>query len=201
VNSGFGSIALLKSLVLPVALRSETTWDTALARLGRGVVSQFERHCSRTFERAAGTLFFCDAARRSVNLTRTPVESVTEVALRLATENSYEVQTDAISSLDLSSGVLTLAQILGTTQDQLRITYTGGWWWDTTEDSSGSLPSGATTVPDDMIMAWMLQVQHLAQQLNLFTTQSIETGKKSTFPDTDLIPAVKRTLAGYIRYS
>ena len=200
MNAGFGSIALLKSLVLPVTLRAETTWDEALARLGRGVVAQFEAHCSRTFQRAASTTMFCDAARRVISVPRLPLESVSEIALRLALESSYTAQADLIASTDLKAGIITLSQIPGTTQDHLRITYTGGWWWDTTEDSTGTLPTGAATVPDDMNMAWMLQVQHLAQQHNLFTTQAVET-KKGTFPETDLIPAVKRTLAGYVRYA
>jgi len=200
MNAGFGSVTLLKSLVLPVSLRAQSGWDDALARLGRGVVAQFEQFTGRTFGREADAEFFCDAARKVVSLPRYPLEEVSEIALRLSLEAGYEAQTDVIANTDLKAGLVILSQPLGSIDDQIRVTYTGGFWWDTTEDSSGTLPTGAATVPDDLITAWMMQVQHAAQQTNLFTTQAIDV-KKANVAEYDLIPAVKRTLLAHIRYT
>lgn len=203
MNSGFGSTHYLKSLILPPQLRERTEWDDALAALGRGVVAQFQNVCNRTFARMASAIYIRDAACLTVSLSRYPLESVTSISLRLATESLFTLQdSSVIANTDLDAGLIHLAQPLGGTRDQIKIIYTGGYWWNVSEDESDTQPDNSNTVPDDLISAWSQQVQHLVEVTQLLKAQSAQSGKDA--PKTEglkLLPGVTDILQRHIRMS
>lgn len=198
-NAGFGSLTLLKKLVLPETLRSKTTWDAQLTQMGLGVVAAFERHCNRLFARGTGLLYYRDAACRTVSVPTFPIESVTSIGLRLALESAYTTQADIVANVDNGAGLIYLTQVLGGSQDQLKITYAGGLWWDTTENDSGSLPAGATAVPADLISAWAAQVQHQVEASDMLKLVSVNA--KPATGSLELLGLVKDMLMQHIRFS
>lgn len=199
MNTGFGSLTQLKALVLPESLRAETTWDAQLTALGLGVVAMFERHCNRLFLRTAGDVYYHDAAARVLSVPRYPIETVTTVALKLALETSYTTQADIVANTDLGAGLIHLTQILGGAQDQIKVTYTGGLWWDTTEDASGTQPAGSTAVHADLIQAWAQQVQHQIEAADLLKLGSAKD--KPATSGMEMLPLVKNILRPHTRFS
>lgn len=197
MNSGFGSTTFLKTLVLPPQLRGRADWDEALALMGRGVVAAFQAITNRVFARLASAAYIRDAAVRTISVPRYPIETVASISLKLATEAAFTVQTEVVANTDLESGLIHLTQILGGHRDQVKAIYTGGWWWNTAEDESDAQPSGSNLVPDDVISAWAMQVQHQIEVTGLMKAQSAQA--KPETAEIKLLPAVMDILKPHIR--
>ena len=91
---------------------------------------------------------------------------------------------------------------LGAFGSRLRITYTGGYWWDATENNTGVKPAPAIALPDDLKLAWVLQCSHLWQSKDrLGAGVSKEPGKFSALKEYDLIPEVSALLRDYVRFA
>lgn len=72
-----GNLANLKSFILPATERAGTEWDAALAAIGMGVATSFERRCNRRFGRVVGASMTFPGGRSALALERAPVEAVT----------------------------------------------------------------------------------------------------------------------------
>jgi hypothetical protein len=102
---------------------------------------------------------------------------------------------------DLRSGLVQFAAPPGGGTDRLVITYTGGFWLDPLDGSE--MPSGATALPDDLLEAWVSEVQAQAEARSLFDAAGIRTAaaadkaKKPNGLSEDTIA----TLAPYRRFA
>lgn len=204
MNAGFSSLALLKSNVLATTKQSDTTWDAAITQIGLGVAGLLEKFCSRKFARVVGDTWVCDSTATAFVLPRYPVETLTSIEVRERITDPWISQTlaDCVLQLDAQAGVVQLATVLGSIRTQLRWTWTGGYWWDTTENASGTLPGGAAAIPEDIRFAWLLQVAHVwarKDRLGLGLAQGPDAASK--LGDLEIIPAVRKAMEPYRRYA
>jgi hypothetical protein len=134
MNLGLGHLSELKAHLLNASLRSETTFDNAIAALGKGVAARFARACNRDFQRVVGAEHICDGDQTVVSLPRYPVESISAIALRELGSASYVDQgtpASLVQQLREHSGLVDFGAPLGNLGDLLKITYTGGYWFPT----------------------------------------------------------------------
>ena len=168
MNLILGNLTLLKSAVLPAALRTGTDWDVALAALASGVAAAMEGFCNRKFARLVGDTFERSANCTYLSLPRFPVESIASIELKVDEQQGFiALPSNTVLTLNKASGLAEFGSSIGGFTDRLRATYTGGFYADYTEDSSGTIPVGATAVPPDLLHAWHLQVQHEIEATNL----------------------------------
>lgn len=204
MNAGLSNLRTLKRHLLAERLRPELTWDSEIAAIGLGVAASMERYCNRVFERAAGITWSTSSlGRTAFVLPRYPIEAVTAVDLRTSYSDAWESQTlsDLILQVDESAGLVIFNEALGWNGSVVRFTFTGGYWWDTTEDSSGTLPSGATALPADLQHAWLLQCAEVwSRRDNLGTGLVKAPSASAKLSEYDIIPAVAGVLRSYIRH-
>lgn len=205
-NAGFGPLIELKRHVLPDALRSKTTWDSQLTLIGKGVVASFERYCNRTFERAAETTYEFQGGVTGVVLPRYPLEAVTDLDLKLAGESTWDDYNDSLANWDAESGIVEFEIIMGSAQDKVRVSYTGGYWWETAETEDTSQPAGSTAIPDELKNAWAMQVQAEIENRNLIGVMGARVDRpqdkspSNKLRDHGLLDAVTQVLNAYRRY-
>jgi predicted secreted protein len=201
MNSGLSSLTSLKLHALPLALRARTDFDNALVTLGTGVAAMMESYCGRTFLRTVNAVARFSANNLSFSLSRYPVESLTSIVLNAANGSGDTTITADVERTDLAAGLVHFASVPGTQHDQVTITFTGGYWWDTTEDASGTPPNGSAALPADLLMAFHLQVKAVCEAQNLFGTAAAGSSKDKPAASMsfDLIPAVTKILDRYRR--
>ena len=134
MNLGLGHLTELKAHLLNEALRSETTFDGAIAALGKGVAARFDAECNRKFARVAGATaeFSCD--RDYLPLPRYPIEAIGKIELRETLTAGWVDQgavNDLVVQIMAEAGIVVLHAPLGGWRDRLRLTYTGGYWYPT----------------------------------------------------------------------
>jgi hypothetical protein len=205
MNAGLSSLTKLKQQLLAEALRASTKYDAALSAIGLGVAAQFEKYCNRKFARVAADTFTCSADRDHVFLPRYPVEDVTEIALKTDETTGFEVQSNVVISREDSNGMVYWGAFLGPFYGRIRITFTGGYWWDSTEEGNDTLPTGATAVPDDLYLAWVLQCRVVWQAIDKLGKDIVTTGSSSQFgtgtlAGLELNAQVKAVLDQYRRF-
>jgi hypothetical protein len=146
MNLILGTLAELKAHLLNEALREPTTYDGAIAALGRGVAARFESQCNRRFGRVVADAFVTSADRRHLVLPRYPVEAVTKLELRETLAGGWVDQGDIDDCVDIwdpTSGIVHLPAPLSQARGaQLRVTFTGGFWFD---ESADGTPTGSRT--------------------------------------------------------
>jgi hypothetical protein len=203
MDLGLGNLIELKRRLLPATMLAQTTYDGTVAQIGRGVAALFDAHCNRKFARLAGAVEQFNAERMSYILSRYPVETVTTVEERSDMTSGWIALaiTDLVENRDDSAGLLQFASIQGIYLDQLRVTYTGGYWYDTTEDGTGVQPGGSALLPYDVKEAWFLQCQEIwdkRDKLGLSLIAKPETN--SAVGKMQLSEITKTMLQGRLRY-
>ena len=158
---GLGTLGQLKRFLLSTSIVAETAHDEAITALGKGVAGLIDRHCNRTFKRGADITEDFRGGTDLVLLARYPVEAITGVGLKSAGESTFTAQSSTVDTVALDSGVLLLTGAIGSERDQLRVTYTGGYWYDNTDDGSGTMPAEAALLPADVKMVWLNECQHV----------------------------------------
>lgn len=197
---GLGTLGQLKRFILNSGIVAETTYDEALTFLGKGVAAAIDKFTNRTLKRGTSITEDFRGGTDLLLLARFPVESVTSVGLKTSGESSFTTQTSIVDTTALESGVLLLVSTVGTERDQLRVTYDGGYWYDTTDDDSGTQPTGSALLPHDIKMAWLLQCQHIWAKRDALGIQHVESPElRTTLTNLDLIPQVKMMLEPYRR--
>ena len=202
MSAGFDSLTDLKAYLLPSTLRGRDDWDTEIAILGKGVAAAFDRYCNRLFARRTGATMIVPADRWHVVVERYPIEQVTQVELKRDEETGWQAQEGAVEFVREDNGVVDFGSIMGRPNELLRLTYDGGYWWDESEDNSGSLPSGATALPEDLHLAWLQQVKDLWIRRDKLG-QSFHREDQAPAAELlkgELLPMVKHTLSAYRRY-
>lgn len=201
MNAGFSSLTILKKHLLAEALRASTKYDVALLALGLGVAGQFEQYCNRKFARTVAATCTCSADRDHFYLDRAPVESVASVELKVDDATGWENQDSLIINTENESGRVYWAAPLWDNNGQLRFTFTGGYWWDQTEETNDSLPSGATALPAELQLAWLLQCREVWANLDKLGINIAEAKEKAfALSGVELIPAARAVLGNYRRF-
>jgi hypothetical protein len=197
---GLGTLLDLKRQLLTAGIITETTYDVLIASIGRGVAGLIDRHCNRILARAVGTTDVFSAATDHWIARRYPLEAVTTLEVRTDLTSGWAAQTDAAQNWDAESGWVDFGGVLGDYRSRARLTYSGGYWYDTTVDASGSLPAGATLLPAAIKEAWYRQCAHVWSKLNsLGLDHAVEPEQRTTLTNMDLIPLVKLMLDPYRR--
>lgn len=166
------SLTKLKQAILPDSMRASTMWDDTLTALGLGVADAIETHLDRKLGYVVGDTSLCDAQRIAVSVPRYPVAAWTAVDLQTTPEGTWDDVRASVSRYMSNAGMLLFRTPPGDEFATLRVTFTGGFWWDTTEDASGEMPSGATALPASLFTAWSMQIQAHCNALDLFGAQS-----------------------------
>jgi hypothetical protein len=204
MNAGLSNLKFLKAQLLAEALRVTTKYDAPILAIGTGVAAQFEKSCNRKFLRTENATFTCSADRDHVFLDRYPLESVSLVELRTSATTGWETQTNFIQNLDERTGKVFWGYAAAPHYGQLRFTFTGGFWWDTTEEGDDTLPTGATALDADLQLAWILQCRLAWQAIDKIGQDIIKTGSSSnlvsgTLAGLEMLPDVKEKLRTFRR--
>lgn len=205
MNAGLGSLATLKAQLLADALRATTRYDAQLLSIGRGVAAAMDGFCDRKLARGENVTLVCTADRVQVYAERYPLESVASVELKEDTTSGWVTQTGLIQNLNEDSGLIYWGTAVAEAYCQLRFTYTGGYWFDETEEGNDTLPAGATALPGDLQLAWVLQCRAVWSAIDKLGKDIVLTGSgttKTVDPLTalELLPQVVNILNRYCRY-
>jgi hypothetical protein len=203
MNAGLSSLTALKAAVLPESLRTRTGFNDTLVLIGLGVAAMMEGYLARSLQWSAAAVDICGAQCLTMPLTRFPLYLLTSVEIQSAGESTWTTITDDVQRLDKAAGLIHFSTTPGGYHDALRATYQGGYYWDTTEDASGTLPTGATALPSALKLAWIAQTQAIVEAMKLTNTQAA-TGKdkdQAAMLQAELLPAVKTMLAPFRRMS
>lgn len=205
MNAGFSSLKTLKGHLLARTQRAELTFDAEILALGLGIAAAMGKYCDREFDRVVGATWQTFGGdRMTFILPRYPIESVTAIDLKTKHADPWESQdvADLIQQVIPGSGVVMLESAIGWRGSTLRFTYTGGLWWDTTEDDTGTLPTGATALPQDLRAAWLLQCQEIwSRRDNLGLGLTARPTDRAKLTELDLIPEVIGMLRPHMRHA
>lgn len=171
LDAGLSTLAYLKTRILPEASQDETTWDVALSALGLAITRRMEGHCNRLFDRAEDAEDEFDAYTLTVTLRRYPVEEIASLALRSFTGSPDEVAFDY--NLNKAAGLIEFPSTVGLTTERLIVTYTGGFYLGDAED----MPAAATPLPDDLLEAFISEVQAHAEARGIFEAIGLRSQK------------------------
>lgn len=187
----------LKARILPPELAGQTRYDDRLAPMAEGVARAFDAYAGRALARAVSSVESHPGGRQTYSLSTYPVESVAAATLVHPDESETEIE---IARVNWGAGLVHFAAPAGGALDELRLTVTGGYWVDLSEDGDGSKPSGAAAMPADLVDAWCLQCDHEARLRKIFGGAKAEDVGKAYDPgDHDLLPRVVRVLRAYAR--
>lgn len=209
MNVGLGNLRELKAHLLAEALRADSAYDEAIAAIGKGVAALFEKFCDRKFGRVENDTETFAADRAGFVLSRFPIESVSKLEFKSDEATGFvewTPLTDYIRSIDNASGVIYLPDQAdaGKYWSQLRFTFTGGYWFDTSEDAESpeAQPAGSNALPNDLKLAWLQQCQELWNKRDKLGTGIVaEAGKEFSLAGTGLLAGVKIVLMGYQRFA
>lgn len=201
MNAGLSSLTSLKAQILAASLRARTDWDTQLFALGLGVAGAIEGSLGRRLARLPGDTHTVPGNQDVISLPRYPLEAVSAVAYRERVTDDWSDATSSLFTWNAASGLVYLEGQLTTATGQIRVTYTGGYWWDDTENNSGSLPAGATALPAALLTAWHTQVEAMwraKDKLGLKIKEEAETGSPAQ-NTIELLPSVLTAIAPFRR--
>lgn len=204
-----GNLYTVKQHVLGSSLATSTEFDTVLATLAKGVAAQFEKFCNRKFPRLAGDTFICPANRDFVTVLRYPIESISALAQKSSEADGFVTLgavNSVLSGIQNAAGIVQFGTQLGSHLEQVRITYTGGYFYETLEPTDGgyptSQPSGSTALPEDIRLAWLLQLGEVWNKRDkLGLGISGKPDDQAGLATLKLIPAVEEMLRPHRRFA
>lgn len=199
----YSTLTVLKAFVLPKELRSRPDADELLQAIGSGLAERFDTVCNRKLLRAVDDMVTFSAEHDHYILPRYPIETVSTVETRSNYSDGWSEYTNAIDQVKEASGIVSFDGVLGVPKDQIRVTWTGGYWVDLT--GSDALPEGAAAMPADLMLAWKQQVKHVYDTADKDgdSFRDAARGMGGAFPsfmEIDLLPGVVATLKKYTRY-
>jgi hypothetical protein len=206
MNVGLGNLAELKGQLLAASLRGDTNYDAVITGIGLGVANLFDQICNRTLARTAGKVDTFSADRRHWYLNCYPVEAITAVAKCDSQADGFAASPlppnpgSLIQQMQLDQGYIMFIAIQGCFFSRIQVTYTGGFWFDTTENGSGVMPAGATPLPAAVKSAWYLQCQHVWKRIDKLGAQIAQDPEpQSALDNMELAPMVKQLLRPFKR--
>jgi hypothetical protein len=202
MDIGLGNLTELKGQLLAASLRNDTNYDAVITAIGLGVAAQFDKYCNRKLARLVGDFDQFRADRRHYYLKRYPVEAIASAQRQDTLTDGWQTLavTDLIQQWNLEIGYISFIALQGYEFSQLMVTYTGGFWYDTTENETGVMPSTAAPVPADIKLAWYLQCQNVWRQWDKLGNQIAAAPERQTSDQTlQLAPAVRELLDDHRR--
>jgi len=196
----FTELEVLKARVLPADLSGQSTWDTQIESIAKGVAGAFDRHCNRTLVRGEDVEEIFEGDREHHCLARYPVESVSEVALKDDYDSSFVAQANVIDDLDLSAGILYYYTELGLRSARVRVTYTGGYFVDTSVNQDTAQPAASEALPDVIMNAFFRQVESEMRKRDVLGTRSALRDGAQPIEDSELLASVKKDLEKFVRW-
>lgn len=196
----FTELDVLKANVLPGELSERDDWNTQITAIAVGVAKAFDNFCNRILVRDTAKIDYFAADSPFVSLTCYPVESITEVAEKTSYDGSYTAVENSVLFLDEAAGLVHFSGNFGTRSTRMRVTYSGGFWVDTSVAQDGSLPSGATQLPSDILDGFYAQVSHECTLRDILGVSGAAQQSNSGIAEIQLLPRVKEILSQYRRY-
>jgi hypothetical protein len=212
INAGLGSLSELKAFILASSMSASTDveFDAPLTALGLGVAGMFASRCNRDWAYGAANREDWTANRSFMAARHFPLNMEVPVVVERCDSlvggvQNWVVVPEAAYNIAAAAGLVYLAGYQGNYLSRIRLTSAGGYWW-LGLDAEIIIPVGASPVPPDLKLAWLLQCQALwLVRDNLGTAVAGASGGGSllglSLPGYDLIPEVKTLLSGYIRYA
>ena len=212
-DCGLGTLGELKRFCITPAMTNANTFDVPLQFIGRGVAKSFNDAVNRRFKREVGVLEQFSFSRRNLCSIHTPIETITKMELKYSEAEGWIDLTTGLSLclVDYIEGIVRVPDDMWPISAQFqhgkpgiwRLTITGGYWYDPTDDGTGTQPAGSYLLPDDLKLAWLLQCQHLfINRDNLGITWSpageVHDTRKS-LASVNFIPVAKSALSNYHR--
>lgn len=189
------SLTQLKARLFPANWSSVTTHDTLLTHLGNAAQALVEKYLARKITRTAGDTQTFTGDLTLLQLARFPVETLTALDIQTEDGGTWEDILDAAVRVGKPTGLITLSGQQGVHTDTIRATFTGGFYVDTSENQSGSLPSGATALPDDLREAWYQVTQALFNTAQNAAVQADQIdGDKPAASATAELPTLAKVL-------
>jgi len=201
MNAGLSSLATLKKHLLGEAIRASTEFDDVIKDIGLGAAELCENHCNRKFAYVVGEQQIISGDREHYYLPRFPLVSVASVETRYQQNDVWTLQPDQPFQINLQSGLVEFLANISPRPGQIRITWTGGYWYDTTEDNTGVQPNSSTALPAALKLAWLTQCRAMWQAVDRLGTDLADKKADNTALNAlELLPAVKSMLNAFIRY-
>lgn len=200
---GLGTLGQLKRFLMNAAEVESPTYDSAITMIGRGMSKLFSNRTNRVLRRSVDAMESCPAVRSGYRAKCAPIEEVSlfEVKYGEAYGWSTVPVTSAIELIQPEDGLLRFYPAVMREGGLFRITLTGGYWVDLSDDDSGSCPQGATPLPEDLRLAWLMQCQHIwlnRDNLGIAYSPAGESkAKPIAMEHVTLLPLVGMTLANY----
>lgn len=171
--------------------------DTLLTNFIKHATARFDRECNRTFARGSGITGEFGGDDTELRVSRFPVESVTSFHLKSNETDGWELQSD-VEHVIRRACVISLPTALGTWQQQLRVTYTGGYVLPGTTPAAGQ-----TALPDDIEQSCAEQCVYWYQNRDRLGLVSVggEGASVQQFAQLDLLPHVKAALSKHHRWN
>jgi hypothetical protein len=117
---------------------------------------------------------------------------------------------DVLVNFGAKPGLLEFGSVLGTHEQRVRVTYTGGYFFETLEPEDigfpTAAPSGSSPLPTGLQLAWLMQTNAWFSQrdsLNLFTTSGNPeqlSARLAAVAGKGLLDDVKEILAAFRRF-
>jgi len=206
MNIGLGNLTELKAQLLALSLQARADWDPIITAIGKGAAAQMGNYCNRTFTRAVGIIDTFSADRRHWWLRAAPVEAITALAKKDSEADGFVAYTlppdgsSLIQTMELATGYIMFIAVQGYYWSQIQVTYTGGFWFDTTENGTGVMPPTATALPDDLKQAWYLQCAEIWNRRDVLGAGLAQAPeKKNALGSLELLEAVKQLINPYRR--
>lgn len=172
MNAGLSSLLKLKTAILPDLMRSSPMYDDALSALGLGVADAFETYLDRKLAWVEDDTCECDAQRIFVAVPRYPVRVWSAVEMQSSPAGEWDDISGQVTRYQSLSGLVIFRRAPGDDSATIRVTSSGGYWWDTSEEGDGVMPVGAFPLPPALFTAFAMQVQAHCNALDLFGAQA-----------------------------
>jgi hypothetical protein len=206
MNVGLGNLTELKGQLLAASLRADTNYDAVITGIGLGVANLFDQYCNRTFCRTTGAVDTFSADRRHWYLRCFPVETITAIAKKDDETDGYVASalppdsSSLIQQTQLDQGYIMFISLQGYFFSRIQVTYTGGFWFDTTENGTGVMPGTATALPAAIKSAWYAQCQHVWKRWDKLGAQIAQNPEgQSALSGVELIPLAREMLNPFKR--
>jgi hypothetical protein len=174
---------------------TDSTDDTLLTGLIQQASAVFDQYCNRTLARAVGATHQFRGDETEISLKSYPIETATSFHLKTREADGWQLLED-VDYVVRNDCVLSLDAPLGSSRDQGRVTYTGGYVLPGTSPGSGQ-----TALPKDVENACVEQACAWYRARNRGGISSVSGAGTSITQDAglSLLELVKGTLNFYRR--
>ena len=174
---------------------ADTVDDTLLTNLIKFASGRFDRESNRTFAHGSSITEEFRGDEAELRPRRYPIETIAAFHLK-TNETEGWVQQTSVVYLIRDACVVSLPAALGSSHQQLRVTYTGGYVLPGTTPSAGQ-----TALPDEVEQACIEQVALWYQRRHHLGLASVPTADRTFYKlaEVDLLPQVEAILRKYAR--